>query len=108
SGTPYIGRHVLSYKLSSFLEKNIDGLIPGSVLHTQFLDLWPLVADQAASPDVYVSLVAVSSSAYGIEQHRLLLLRLKINDSGVLVLSSHQLPDVGSNQLASRPRLFIP
>lgn len=119
SGSPFVNhRKTLLYKLSAHLEKNVDGLLPGSVINTRFLDLWPSSSPldgESSSSDIYVALVALLSLNHGVAETRLLLLQLEINDSGVLVLSSHQLPTSGLGlaldtglDIAARPRLYIP
>ncbi|OBA24357.1 hypothetical protein METBIDRAFT_77163 [Metschnikowia bicuspidata var. bicuspidata NRRL YB-4993] len=112
AGMPFVDhRSTVLYALASHLERNVDGLIPGAVLASRFLDLQPLVQDNAAPHDVYVCLVAVRSSTHGLDAEQLLLLKLQINASGVLVLGSHQLPGVLpllAALPAPSPRLYIP
>lgn len=116
TGDPSINhRKTTTHKLASYLENNIDGFIPGAVVDVKYLDLWPLRlqsdADISISDDVYTALVRVQSSIHGESHYRLLLVTMKINELGVLVYGSHQLPDVGkgiSDQAALKPRLYIP
>lgn len=120
TGAPSINhRKTTLHKLASFLENNIDCFIPGAVVDVKFLDLWPLrtQASGASSTetntfdDLYTALIRVQSSAHGENELRLLLVTLRINDSGVLVYASHQLPDVNpriANLVSLKPRLFIP
>lgn len=90
-----------SYRLLSYLRTNADGVLPGSVFDVKFLDLCPV------ANDVCIALICFSSSMHGVDEKRLLLLTFKVDDSGVLVLGSHQLP--GRNVLlVSKPALFIP
>lgn len=118
TGAPSINhRKTTTHRLSSYLENNIDGFIPGAVVEVKFLDLWPLRSHMTSSPDVavyddlYTALIRVQSSVHGENEFRLLLVTMKINDSGVLVYASHQLPDVDAgltDLIALKPRLFIP
>lgn len=108
NGSPYI-HHTLQYRLSSYLENSIDGFVPGAIVDVKFLDIWPLRSDSEVD-DLYTALVCVHNSMHGVDEKNLLLVTLRINDSGVLLHGSHQLPNVGgsADSLASKPQLFIP
>ena len=118
TGSPHINhRRTLNFNLPSYLENNIDGFIPGAVIDVKYLDLWPLRpqvdldSDSQLLDDLYTALICVQSSIHGTDEKRLLLVTMKINDSGVLVYGSHQLPQVDtslSDSLVVKPRLFIP
>lgn len=116
TGAPSVNhRKTVTHRLSAYLENNIDGFIPGAVVEVKFLDLWPLRGGAQPSSelfeDLYTGLIRVQSSVHGQDELRLLLVTLKINNSGVLVYASHQLPDVDAgltNLVALKPRLFIP
>lgn len=113
-GTSVINyKATILYKLATHLESNIDGLIPGSVSDVKFLDLWPVFSkDQAAEKsDFFISLVCVQSSLQSVNEERLALLTMKINESGVMLIGSHQLPEVCTTKnrpLVSKPKLYIP
>lgn len=114
-GAPSINRRkTTTHKLASYLENNIDGFIPGAVVDVKYLDLWPLrvySSEVPAADDLYTALVRVQSSIQGESHYRLLLVNMKINELGVLVYGSRQLPDVGrgaSDLVALKPRLYIP
>lgn len=113
TGAPFINhRKTVLYRLASYLENNIDGFIPGSVFDIKFLDLWPLPLELDESDpleNLYTALMCVQSSMHGVDEKRLLSITLKINNSGVMVFGSHQLPDVASElNAAEKPKLFIP
>lgn len=107
AGVPFINHNrTLLHRLSTYLENNIDGLFPGSVFDVKFLDLWPLAPESDSLADVYIALVCAKSSIYGVDQERLLLITISINESGVMVRRSHQLPEIKLGAL--KPKLFIP
>lgn len=118
TGAPCVNhRRTLSFNLASYLENNIDGFIPGAVIDVRYLDLWPLrpqveaASDTQLFDDLYTALVCVESSLHGRDEKRLLLITMRINDSGVMVYGSHQLPQVETNlsdSLVAKPRLCIP
>lgn len=118
TGSPCVNhRRTLTFNLASYLENNIDGFIPGAVIDVRYLDLWPLkpqgdvVADIQLFDDLFTALICVESSLHGRDERRLLLITMRINESGVLVYGSHQLPQADSNlsdSLIVKPRLFIP
>lgn len=111
SGAPYINhKKTLQFSLASYLENSIDGVIPGAIVNVKFIDLWPLRSEHEAD-NLYTALIRVQNSIRGVDEKRLLLITLQINESGVLLYGSHQLPDVDeklTDSLASKPRLFIP
>lgn len=114
TGTPIINhKKTLLHRLATFLESNIDGLIPGAVLNVKFLDLWPAFSSgsQSDKRDLYIALVCIQSSLRGSQEERLILLTMKINESGVMIIASHLLPEVHTTNnlsLVSKPKLFIP
>lgn len=118
TGSPCVNhRKTLTFRLSSYLENNIDGFIPGAVIDVRYLDLWPLrpqgetSTDAQLYDDLYTALICVESSLHGKDEKRLLLITMRINDSGVLVYGSYQLPQVDSHlsdSLIAKPRLYIP
>lgn len=117
TGAPSINhRKTTTYKLASYLENSVDGFIPGAVVDVKYLDLWPLrlqptSSDISAADDLYTALVSVQSSIQSENHRKLLLVNMRINELGVLVYGSHQLPDVGrgfSDLAALKPRLYIP
>lgn len=118
TGSPRIDhRKTLTFSLASYLENNIDGFIPGAVINVRYLDLWPLrphgdiPSESQLFDDLYTALICVESSLHGRDEKRLLLITMRINDSGVMVYGSHQLPKVDSallDSLIAKPRLFIP
>lgn len=114
TGAPYIDhKKTLLYRLASYLESNIDGFIPGSVVNVKFLDLWPAFFQNlhSGSSDLFIALVCVQSSLKGANEERLALLTMKINESGVMITRSHLLPEVHTAHnlsLVSKPKLFIP
>lgn len=114
TGAPYINyKKTLLFRLASYLESNIDGFIPGSVVNVKFLDLWPAFSKDLNSDanDLFIALVCVQSSLQGSNEERLALLTMKINESGVMITRSHLLPEVytaHNHSLVSKPKLFIP
>lgn len=113
TGAPVLNHSLtLLYRLGTYLESNVDGLLPGSLVHAKFLDLWPaFLSASRENTDVYVALVCVQSSLLGCADERLALVTMKINASGVMILGSHLLPPVPAAQtlsVAAKPRLFVP
>lgn len=114
TGMPIINyKKTLLYRLATYLESNIDGFIPGSVVKVKFLDLWPAFCGGSTNEasDLYIALVCVQSSLQNANEERLALLTMKINDSGVMMIGSHQLPQTrhcNNISLVSKPKLFIP
>lgn len=106
SGKPYIDhKKTLHYNLTPYLENSIDGVIPGALINTRFLGLWNLQIEGAE--DLYTALVGVENSVNGYAEKNLLLVTLKVDQSGVLLYGSHQLPQV--NFIGDyKPQLFIP
>lgn len=105
NGQLYVdSRHTLHYNLTPYLENSIDGVIPGALINTRFLGLWNLAMPDADS--WYTVLVSVENSVDGYAEKSLLLVTLKIDQSGVLLYGSHQLPQVAPTD--SKPQLFIP
>lgn len=114
TGTPIINyKKTLLYRLASYLENVIDGFFPGAVLDSKFLDLWPAFCGSSAAgkSDSYIALVSVKSSLQSANEERLALLTLQINESGVMITGSHQLPKIETSRnlsVVSKPKLFIP
>lgn len=114
TGTPIINyKKTLLYRLASSLENVIDGFFPGAVLDAKFLDLWPAFCSSSESStiDLYIALVCVKSSLQSTKEERLALVTMQINESGVMIIGSHQLPKNESSHnlsLVSKPKLFIP
>lgn len=114
TGTPIINyKKTLLYRLVPYLENVIDGFFPGAVLNAKFLDLWPAFCSSSESGknDLYIALVCVKSSLQSANEERLALLTMQINESGVMIIGSHQLPKIESSHnlsLVSKPKLYIP
>lgn len=110
SGARYIDpSQTLHYKLAPYLENNIDGLIPGTLMDVKFLDIWPLATGHRNSNDLYTALVYVINSLNSTSEKNLLLITFKIDHSGVLSYGSHQLPHLEFHDTdVSKPSLYIP
>lgn len=108
NGNPYIDRkHSYKHNLSSYLENNLDGFLPGSSLSIKFLDIWPLLEFE----NVYLGLCHIDENLKAGDGKNLLLLTIKIDSTGVLLYGSHKLlrynPD-SIISLANKPKLFLP
>lgn len=99
-------KKTLHYNLTPYLENNIDGIIPGALINTKFVGIWNL--NVAGAKNLHTALVSVESFINGTAEIILLLVTLKIDQSGVLLYGSHQLPKTPSLKEDTKPQLFIP
>lgn len=105
SGQPFIDhRKTVQYNLTPYLENNIDGVIPGTLIQLRFFGICKL--EVSGVPNLYTALVGVENAVNGQDEKRLLLVTMKVDQSGVLLYGSHQLPPVQS--FDTKPQLFIP
>ncbi|EGW33306.1 uncharacterized protein SPAPADRAFT_135741 [Spathaspora passalidarum NRRL Y-27907] len=104
TASPYIDtRKSFRQNLIPYIENSIDGYLPGSQLNIQFLDMWPLLTHD----DVYLALCYVDE-IYNESQKTLMLMTLKINHSGGLLVGSHKLKFNDEKELSTKPKLYLP
>lgn len=107
---PYVEkRKTLKQNLGVYLENNIDGFLPGSSLNTKFLDLWPL--ESQGLENIYLSLCLIDETYRDKQGKNLLLVTMKIDDTGALFYGSHKLIRYDPNLTISstnKPKLYVP
>lgn len=107
---PYIEKKkTLKQNLGVYLENSIDGFLPGSSLNTKFLDLWPLESQELH--DIYLGLCLIDEAYRDNEGKNLLLVTMKIDETGVLFYGSHKLIRYDPNLIISsnnKPKLYVP
>lgn len=110
NGTPYANnKKTLKQNLSAYLENSIDGFLPGSSLNIKFLDLWPLALQDFSN--IYLGLCLIDEAYSDDEDKNLLLITMKIDDTGVLVYGSHKLIRYDPKLIISstnKPKLYVP
>lgn len=110
NGVPYIeSKKTVKHSIAPYLENNLDGFIPGSSFNIKFLDLWPLEVEQ--QENIYAALVFVYDNFKTESEKSLLVITLKIDQSGVLLYGSHRLTTYDKDipiSLVNKPRLYIP
>ncbi|CUM52475.1 uncharacterized protein AC631_05032 [Debaryomyces fabryi] len=110
NAVPYIEKKkTLKQNLGVYLENSIDGFLPGSSLNTKFLDLWPLESQELQ--DIYLGLCLIDEAYRDNEGKNLLLVTMKIDETGVLFYGSHKLIRYDPNLTISsnnKPKLYVP
>ncbi|KAG7194871.1 uncharacterized protein KQ657_003979 [Scheffersomyces spartinae] len=113
-GSPYVdSKRSFKQRMGVALENSLDGFIPGSSVLIKVLDLWPL--KQVSESGLYLTLCYLDSSYHHHNddgnQNLLILVTMKINQTGVLVYGTHKLLKYNQKSiiyLDSKPRLFLP
>lgn len=110
NAVPYIEKKkTLKQNLGVYIENSIDGFLPGSSLNTRFLDLWPLESQEVQ--DIYLGLCLIDEAYRDNEGKNLLLVTMKIDETGVLFYGSHKLIRYDPKLAISsnnKPKLYIP
>ncbi|CUM62685.1 uncharacterized protein PRCAT00000239001 [Priceomyces carsonii] len=108
-GEQYFNRRdIIKYNLLSSLESGIEGYLPGSNLNLRILDFCPLMKREE---DIYLILCYIDVSFSGNDGKNLLLMTIKLDSTGVLLLESNKLvrydPKVTVTSI-NKPKLFVP
>lgn len=99
-----ISRNSFKQNILPGIESSIDGFMPGSTPNLRIMDLWPLKG-------MYVCLCLIDDKTITGDEKNLILVNVKIDNTGVLVYGSHRLTRCTYNfsiDSPQRPRLFIP
>ncbi|RLV90379.1 Ribosome biogenesis protein RPF2 [Spathaspora sp. JA1] len=104
TASPFIdSRKSFKQNLIPYIENSIDGYLPGSQLNIQFLDMWPLLSHE---DDVYLALCYIDEIYQSNKS--LMLMTMKINHSGGILLGCHKLTNFNSGDLITKPKLYLP
>lgn len=90
--------------ISTYLERSMEGYLPGKSLNVSVLDLWPLLSHE----HVYIALCSVDQPSNDLS---LILVTLKIDSTGVLLYGTHKLNPMGGELFSTttnKPRMFLP
>lgn len=94
-----VGAGALRHDLAGYVRDSVDGYLPGTSLDVEFYDTWSL------GDDIYLSLVKVAEN---FTNERLVLITVKIDNTGVLVYGLHRLACDATSLADISPKLFLP